>query len=69
MRRLKFHTRRETKVFQIPSIRQTSRKQGVCLMNDSLLDLVKKHIVAPEEAMAKAVYKSGLAAMFTANGI
>jgi len=60
---------REAKVFQIPSILQTSRKQGMCLMNDSLLELVKKQIVAPEEALAKAVDKNGLAAMFTANGI
>ncbi|HEX8412029.1 MAG TPA: type IV pilus twitching motility protein PilT [Thermoanaerobaculia bacterium] len=60
---------REAKVFQIPSVLQTSRKQGMCLMNDSLLELVKKHIVAPEEALAKAVDKNGLSAMFTANGI
>ena len=60
---------REGKIFQIPSIMQTSRKQGMCLMNDSLLDLVKKGIVEPQEAYAKAVDKAGLAAMFSANGI
>ena len=60
---------REAKVFQIPSTIQTSRKQGMCLMNDSLLDLVRRKIVEPREAYAKAVDKTGLASMFAANGI
>ena len=60
---------REAKIFQIPSTIQTSRKQGMCLMNDSLLELVKKGIVAPKEAWAKAPDKTGLIAMFGANGI
>jgi twitching motility protein PilT len=60
---------RESKVFQIPTVLQTSRKQGMCLMNDSLLDLVRRKLVEPREAYAKAVDKSGLAAMFAANGI
>jgi hypothetical protein len=38
-------------------------------MNDSLLDLVKRKIVEPREAYAKAVDKAGLAGMFAANGI
>jgi hypothetical protein len=38
-------------------------------MNDSLLDLVRRKLVEPREAYAKAVDKSGLAAMFAANGI
>src|SRR5687767_15798474 len=49
---------REAKNFQIPSTMQTSRKQGMCLMNDSLLDLVKRKIVEPREAYAKAVDKA-----------
>lgn len=60
---------REAKVFQIPSTIQTSRKHGMCLMNDSLLDLVKRNIVEPKEAYAKAVDKTGLLGMFQANGI
>jgi twitching motility protein PilT len=60
---------REAKIFQIPSTMQTSRKHGMCLMNDSLLDLVKRKIVEPREAYAKAVDKAGLAGMFAANGI
>jgi twitching motility protein PilT len=60
---------REAKIFQIPSIMQTSKKQGMVLMNDSLLDLVKKKIVEPAEAYAKAVDKTGLIGMFRSNNI
>jgi twitching motility protein PilT len=60
---------RESKVFQIPSTMQTSRKQGMCLMNDSLLDLVRRKVVEPKEAYAKAVDKTGLLQLFTNNGI
>jgi twitching motility protein PilT len=60
---------RESKVFQIPSVIQTSKKLGMCMMNDSFLDLVKRKVVEPQEAYAKAVDKAGLLAMFKANGI
>jgi twitching motility protein PilT len=60
---------REAKIFQIPSIMQTSRKQGMTLMNDSLLDLVKRGVVEAEEAYAKAVDKASLATMFKTNNI
>ena len=32
---------RESKIFQIPSIMQTGKRYGMCLMNESFLDLVK----------------------------
>jgi len=48
---------REGKTFQIPSIMQTARNSGMRLMNDALLDLVKKGLVEPDEALAKAVDK------------
>jgi twitching motility protein PilT len=51
---------REAKVFQIPSVMQTGRKYGMCQMNDSLVELVKKRIVHGEEAWAKAVDKVSL---------
>jgi twitching motility protein PilT len=60
---------RESKIFQIPSIMQTSRKVGMCLMNDSFLELVKKKIVEPQEAYAKAVDKNGLLQMYRSNNI
>ncbi len=60
---------REAKIFQIPSIMQTSKKYGMVLMNESLLDLVKRKVVEPQEAYAKAVDKIGLAGMYRANSI
>jgi twitching motility protein PilT len=55
---------REAKIFQIPSAIQTSRKLGMCLMNDSLLKLVKDGVVAPDEAISKSTDKTGLQLMF-----
>jgi twitching motility protein PilT len=51
---------REKKIFQIPSIMQTGRKMGMCLMNDSLFKHVKDGLITPEEAVAKANDKSGM---------
>ena len=48
---------REGKTFQIPSIMQTGKKYGMCMMNDSFTDLVKKKLVDPQEAYAKAMDK------------
>jgi twitching motility protein PilT len=50
---------REAKTFQIPSLMQTGKKQGMTLLNDALLELVTKKIVTPEEAYSKAVDKTG----------
>jgi twitching motility protein PilT len=60
---------RESKTFQIPSVMQTGRQLGMCMMNDSLLELVRKKLVAPEEAMDKALDKAVLAGMFAKTGI
>ncbi len=60
---------REAKIFQIPSIMQTGKKYGMCLMNDSLIDLVKRKVVEPAEAYAKAVDKATLLGMFRSNNI
>jgi twitching motility protein PilT len=60
---------REAKIYQIPSVMQTSKKQGMCLMADSFIDLVRRKVVEPQEAWAKAVDKAGLIAQFKRNGI
>jgi len=60
---------REAKIFQIPSSMQTGKKYGMCLMNDSFLDLVKRKVVEPQEAYAKAVDKASLLAQFKKNNI
>jgi twitching motility protein PilT len=41
---------REGKTFQIPSIIQTAKRDGMQLMDQHLLDLLKMHRVKPEEA-------------------
>jgi twitching motility protein PilT len=60
---------REAKIFQIPSIMQTGKKYGMCLMNDSLLDLVKRRVVEPQEAYGKAIDKASLLAAFRKNNL
>ncbi|MFN7989751.1 MAG: PilT/PilU family type 4a pilus ATPase [Thermoanaerobaculia bacterium] len=60
---------RDGKTFQLPSILQTSKAQGMRLLNDSLLELVKNGVVEPREAYLKAVDKGGLLAAFRSNGI
>ena len=53
---------REGKTFQIPSMMQVGKATGMVTLNDALLDLVTKKLVAPEEAYAKCVDKSGFEA-------
>ena len=60
---------REGKTFQIPSLMQTGRGLGMLMLNDSLLELVKKKVVTPEEAHLKAADKSGLANAMAKAGI
>ena len=60
---------RERKIYQIPSIMQTGRNIGMRLMNDSLVELVQKKLVAPEEALLKAYDKAGLQTAFKSAGI
>jgi twitching motility protein PilT len=60
---------REAKTFQIPSMMQAGKRYGMCLLNDSLFDLVKRRVVDPQEAYAKAVDKAGLLGQFQRAGI
>jgi twitching motility protein PilT len=60
---------REAKIFQIPSIMQTGKRYGMCLMNESFTDLVKRKIVEPQEAYAKAADKPNLLSMYKKNNI
>jgi twitching motility protein PilT len=57
---------REGKTFQIPSIIQTSRKVGMVLLNDALMELVEQKLVEPREAYLKATEKIGFAAALKA---
>jgi twitching motility protein PilT len=60
---------REGKTFQIPSVMQTAKGIGMATMNDSLLDLVKRGLVEPSEALGKAVAKNELRQLFERNDI
>ncbi len=60
---------REGKTFQITSAMQTGRALGNVMLNDALLDLVKAKTVAPEEAYAKSVDKTGFEGLLKRNNI
>jgi twitching motility protein PilT len=60
---------REAKTFQIPSIMQVGKSVGMVSLNDALMDLVTKKLVAPEEAYAKSVDKGGFEALLKRAGI
>ena len=48
---------------------QTSRKHGMIMMNDGLVDLVKRDLVTAEEAYLKAIDKQSLLVQFKNAGI
>jgi twitching motility protein PilT len=50
---------REGKTFQIPSMMQVGKAVGMVSLNDALMELVTKKLVAPDEAYSKAVDKPG----------
>ena len=60
---------REGKTFQIPSIMQVGKAQGMVSLNDALMDLVTRKLVAPDEAYSKAVDKPGFEGMLKRAGI
>ena len=60
---------REGKIYQIPSIMQTAKGQGMVMLNDALFKLVVDKVVAPEEAYIKAIDKQGLLTMFKSKAI
>jgi twitching motility protein PilT len=49
---------REGKTFQIPSMMQVGKAVGMVSLNEALMDLVTKKLVAPEEAYIKSVAKA-----------
>jgi len=48
---------REAKTFMLPGIIQTSRKQGMQLMDDALIELFSRDLITAEEALARAEQK------------
>jgi len=60
---------REGKIFQIPSVIQTGKGQGMVLLNDALFKLVVSGLVSPEEAYIKAIDKSNFVTLLKTRGI
>ena len=60
---------REGKIYQIPSIMQTGKKQGMTVLNDVLFKQVVDKQVAPEEAYIKSVDKAGFVALLKTKSI
>src|SRR5216110_1863661 len=48
---------RENKTFMLPGIIQTGKKQGMRLMDDTLIDLYQRGLISAEEAYARANQK------------
>ena len=60
---------REAKTFQIPSMMQVGRAQGMVSLNEALMDLVTKKLVEPQEAYLKSVDKAGFEGLLKRAGI
>ena len=60
---------REGKTFQIPSIMQVGKAVGMVSLNESLMNLVTKKLVAADEAYSKAVDKAGFEGLLKRAGI
>jgi len=60
---------REAKCSQIMTIMQTSRKEGMTLLNHELARLVKTNIVEPEEAYSKAADKADFVKILESLGV
>ena len=54
---------REGKTFQIPSMMQVGKGQGMVTLNDALAELVRTKTVSPEEAYVKSIDKAGFEAL------
>ena len=59
---------REAKTFQIASMMQVGKAIGMVTLNDALMDLVTRKLVAPEEAYNKAIDKNGIEVLLKRTG-
>ena len=60
---------RDSKTHQIPSAMQVGRGQGMIMLNDSLIQLVRQGVVDPKEAYMKAVEKDDLVSKMKQAGV
>jgi twitching motility protein PilT len=55
---------RESKIHQIYSVMQTSKKEGMKTMNQALYELVQKRLVSLEEALERSTDQEDLRRLF-----
>ncbi len=60
---------RDGKTSQLAPVLQTSRAQGMQLLNDALVDLVSRGAVEAGEALDRAADRAGLLALLRSNGL
>ena len=60
---------RDGKTYQIPSVMQTGAKHGMVLLNDALIELVRKGEVEPQDAYIKAIDKDDMSKKLAAQGV
>jgi len=60
---------RDSKIQQIMSIMQTSKKEGMTLLNDEMLRLIKEGVVEPSEVLSHAPEKGLMLKEFESHGI
>ena len=60
---------REGKTFQLPSMMQVGKANGMVMLNDALFELVKSKTIAREEALLKSVDKAGMETMLKRLGV
>jgi twitching motility protein PilT len=56
---------RDGKTYQLASVMQTGRGQGMISQTDSLVDLVRKRVIAPEEALRRSATPNELRALLS----
>jgi twitching motility protein PilT len=60
---------REGKTYQIPSIMQSSRKDGMVMLNDALNAFVDKRVISADEAYIKSVDKDSMRTLLQGKGL
>jgi twitching motility protein PilT len=60
---------REGKTFQIPSAIQTGKKEGMMLLNESLLNLVGQNLITADEAYMRSVDKDAIQPLLADKGL
>jgi len=60
---------REGKSFQIPSAIQTGKKEGMMLLNDSLVSLVAQNLITADEAFVRSIDKDGIQPLLADKGL